>query len=276
MKPVRHRSAAPTAALVVACVALGGCAGGSEAPIEQVRVLRLTPAALITKQAPAREEQAPAQDEQTPTRDEQAPARDETIVRASVVSAPRSSLPPPMSVPDVGSIAAGATNDGRLLNGLLLPGSGPDWVTYDPGLGTTPSRAERRWGTDRLLAFLLYVLRDYRLANPGAPPVVIGDLSRPHGGPFGSDHGGLGHVSHQNGLDVDVFYPRRDRALLPPTRVAQVDRVLAQDLVDRFVAAGAQYAFVGLNVGLVGPPQVVRAIPHHDDHIHVRIAGWRR
>ena len=29
--------------------------------------------------------------------------------------------------------------------------------------------------------------------------------------------------------------------------------------------------FVGPGTGLTGPPDVVQAIPHHDDHIHVRI-----
>ncbi|MCA1701400.1 MAG: hypothetical protein LC790_21875, partial [Actinobacteria bacterium] len=57
--------------------------------------------------------------------------------------------------------------------------------------------------------------------------------------------------------------------------VAQVDRALAQDLVNRFVGAGAQHAFVGLNVGLGGPRGIVQAIRYHDDHVHVRIANWR-
>ena len=241
--------------VAAACaIALGGCGGGDAAPpLEQVRVLRMNPAAIVTKLP-----------------------RRTTTVRVSLTTPAGPQLPPPMQVPQVGSIAAGATNGGRLVNGLELPGSGPDWVTYDPVLHRTPNRAERRWGTDRLLAYLLYVLRDYRLANPGAPPVVIGDLSRPLGGPFGREFGGLGHVSHQNGLDVDVYYPRLDRRLQPPDSVAQVDRVLAQDLVSRFVGAGAQYAFVGLRVGLGGPARIVQAIEHHDDHVHVRIPNWRR
>lgn len=243
----------PAAALAVAAiVVLGGCGGGP--PVEQVRVLRLNPSTIVTKQ----------------------PRTTSTTVRATLTSADAPRLPPAMSVPQVGSIAVGPANRGRLVNGLQLPGTGPDWVTYDPILHTVPSRADRRWGTDRLLAFMLYVLRDYRLANAGAPPVVIGDLSRPYGGPFGSDFGGLGHVSHQNGLDVDVYYPRLDRTLQPPGAVRDVDRGLAQDLVSRFVGAGAQYAFVGLTVGLGGPPGVVQAIAHHDDHVHVRIANWRR
>jgi hypothetical protein len=243
---------AAIAAAALAAAALAGC--GSDAPLEQVRVLRLNPAALIMKQAPRAK-----------------------VVRASVTSsAAAARLPPAMAVPQVGSLAIGAPNRGRLVNGLQLPGTGPDWVTYDPILHRVPNRPHRRWGTDRLLAFLLYVLRDYRLANPGAPPVLIGDLSLPYGGPFGSDFGGLGHASHQNGLDVDVMYPRADRALLPPATVADVDRALAQDLVSRFVGAGAQFTFVGRHVGLGGPPAVVQAIPHHDDHVHVRIANWRR
>jgi hypothetical protein len=240
------------AALAVAALAALGCGGGP--PIEHVRVLRLNPSAIVTEQ----------------------PRTARTAVRAALTTPGAPRLAPAMSVPQIGSIAAGATNRGRLVNGLQLPATGPDWVTYDPILHRVPNRDERRWATDRLLAFLLFVLRDYRLANAGAPPVVIGDLSRPYGGPFGSDFGGLGHVSHQNGLDVDVYYPRVDRALRPPGKVADVDRGLAQDLVSRFVGAGAQHAFVGLTVGLGGPPGVVQAIAHHDDHVHVRIANWRR
>jgi Penicillin-insensitive murein endopeptidase len=240
------------AALAAApAVALGACGGGP--PVEQVRVLRMTPGVLSTQRP-----------------------HSPTTVRAALTRPGAPQLPPATAVPQVGSVAVGATNAGRLVNGLQLPEAGPDWATYDPILHRAPNRPERRWATDRLLAFVLYVLRDYRLANPGAPPVVIGDLSRPHGGPFGRRYGGLGHASHQNGLDADVYYPRVDRALRAPSRVAEVDRGLAQDLVSRFVAAGAQYAFVGEHVGLDGAQPVVQAIPHHDDHVHVRIANWRR
>jgi Penicillin-insensitive murein endopeptidase len=252
---MRFRPVAALVTALAAATALAGCGGGGAGGIDQVRVLRLNPGSLITKQP-----------------------RGDTVVRAALttvsVATPR--LPPAMAVPQVGSRAIGAPDRGRLVNGLQLPATGPDWVTWDAVLHRSPNRAERRWGTDRLLAFLLYVLRDYRLANPGAPPVLIGDISLPYGGPFGSELGGLGHASHQNGLDVDVLYPRADRLPLPPAKVADVDRALAQDLVSRFVAAGARFAFVGTKVGLGGPPDVVQAIAHHNDHVHVRIANWRR
>jgi hypothetical protein len=247
------------ALLIAACFAAAGCGAGDE-PLARVRVLQVAPS--FTAQA------APGPAVQG--------ARPTGQVRASLTTVGAGSEPPLMQVPDVGSIAVGAPNRGRLVNGLQLPEAGPDWVTWDGPLGRSPSRGDRRWGTDRLLAFLIACLRDYRLANPGAPPVLIGDLSRPGGGPFGSDFGGLGHASHQNGLDVDVLYPRADRLLLPPTSVGEVDRPLAQDLVNRFVARGAQFAFVGLRIGIGGPPEIVQRIEHHDDHVHVRIANSRR
>src|SRR5918997_1264449 len=102
----------------------------------------------------------------------------------------------------------------------------------------------------------------------------VGVLSRRHGGDFGARFGGIGHASHQNGLDVDVYYPRRDRRERPPNFPRQINRPLAQDLVDRFVAAGAAKVFVGPNTGLRGPPAVVEVLPyHHDNHMHVRLPG---
>ena len=171
------------------------------------------------------------------------------------------------------SIAVGHPWDGRLVHGVQLPAAGPDFVTWDEVLHRSPNRGWRRWGTDELILTLEQVTREYREAHPGVPRVLISDLSREHGGPFGREYGGLGHESHQNGRDADVMYPRRDRTLRAATRPSQVDRVLAQDLVDRFLAAGAVKLFVGLHVGLHGPHKIVEAISFHDDHVHVRIAN---
>jgi murein endopeptidase len=129
-----------------------------------------------------------------------------------------------------------------------------------------PDRAWRRWGTDDLVRLVLRVVHDYSAAHPHAPRLGIGDLSRRRGGRLG-----LLHASHQNGLDVDVYYPRRDGRERPPRVAAQVDTRLAQDLVDRFVAAGAEVVFVGPNTGLTGPRGVVQVLWNHDNHLHVRI-----
>ena len=174
------------------------------------------------------------------------------------------------------SVAVGRPWHGRLEHGVQLPEAGIDFVTWDPILGRSPNRDWRRWGTDALVVVLDSVTREFREAHPGVPPILIGDLSRPQGGPFGRRYGGLGHASHQNGLDADVMYPRRDRALLAPRGPADVDRALAQDLVDRFRAAGAVKLFVGPHLHLRGPRGVVVALVHHDDHVHVRIANPTR
>jgi murein endopeptidase len=171
------------------------------------------------------------------------------------------------------SIAVGLPWHGRLEDGVQLPEVGTDFVTWDPVLRRSPNRDWRRWGTDALVVVLDTVTRAYREAHPGVPPVLIADLSRPQGGPFGRRYGGLGHASHQNGLDADVMYPRRDGALLAPRRPADVDRALAQDLVDRFRAAGAVRLFVGPHLHLRGPRSIVVPLVHHDDHVHVRIAN---
>jgi murein endopeptidase len=169
------------------------------------------------------------------------------------------------------SRSLGVPWDGRLVRGVQLPAEGEHYFTWDPVKKRVPNRPWRRWGNDRLLRMLLRVLDEYAVAHPDAPRVGIGDLSRPHGGVFDERFGGRGHASHQNGLDVDVYYPRRDGQELRAARPAQVERVLSQDLVTRFVRAGAVKVFVGPRVGLHGPRRKVEPLIYHDDHMHVRI-----
>ena len=160
---------------------------------------------------------------------------------------------------------------GNLRRGVQMPAEGPDWFTWDPVRKHIPNRGWRRWGTDRLVRTVLEVIAGYRLDHALAPRVGIGDLSRPHGGAFGARFGGLGHASHQNGLDADIYYPRWDGQERRPFKPSQVDRDLAQDLVDRFVAAGARAVYVGPSLDLKGPRKVVVPLAHHDDHLHVRL-----
>jgi murein endopeptidase len=161
---------------------------------------------------------------------------------------------------------------GRLVDGVQLPELGQDYFTWDPVLNRIPNRGWRRWGTDRLVKLVLSVIGDYRAERSSAQRVGIMDLSREHGGPFGRNYGGLGHASHQNGLDADVLYPRKDGLEARAVRPSQVDQAAAQDLLDRFVAAGAVKVFVGPHLHrLHGPTKVVVPLIYHDDHMHVRI-----
>ncbi len=176
---------------------------------------------------------------------------------------------PPRPEPPVDwrrSVSLGEPSGGRLVRGVKLPGEGEHFFSWDPLLHRVPNRAGRRWGSERLVRLLLRIVAEYAAAHPEAPRVGIGDLSRRRGGPFGPVH-----ATHQNGLDADVYYPRRDGAERPPLRVSQIDRRLAQDLVDRFVAAGVDLVYVGPNTGFTGPRGVVQVLWNHDNHLHVRI-----
>jgi hypothetical protein len=161
--------------------------------------------------------------------------------------------------------------NGRLKDGTQLPELGEDFFTWDPVYNRIPNREWRRWGTDRLIRTIITVIHQYRTERDSAQRVGIMDLSRPQGGKFGRNFGGLGHASHQNGLDADILYPRKDGTEARAMKPKEVDRELAQDLVDRFVAAGAVKVFVGPHLHLKGPENVVVPLVYHDDHLHVRI-----
>jgi hypothetical protein len=183
---------------------------------------------------------------------------------------------PPRSGPRLRSRAVGLPYRGKLVRGVPLPLESDDYVTWDPVRRDSPNRAWRTYATDRLVALVQRVSRAFQVAHPGASRIAVGDLSLPRGGNFGPQYGGLGHGSHQNGLDVDVYYPRKDGCECAPLRPSEVDQLLGQDLVDRFVAAGAQYVFVGPHLRLTGPHRVVQKLAHHDDHLHVRIPNVSR
>ena len=177
----------------------------------------------------------------------------------------------PTAPPAEPSRAAGLPWNGRLVDGRELPAAGTGFMTWDPIRKRVGNRSWRRWGTGRLLATVRRVLADYAGRHPGTQPVLVGDLSRPRGGDFGPRFGGIGHASHQNGLDADVYYPRLDGRLRRARRPDQVDRAAAQELVDAFVREGAEYVFVGPSLDLRGPSRIVQPLINHDDHLHVRL-----
>jgi hypothetical protein len=161
--------------------------------------------------------------------------------------------------------SVGLPHSGSLVDGTQLPVAGPDWVTWNPVTDSAPNLPDRLYGHERVIRAVVSVAHAYRVAHPGAPRVVVGDISRRGGGPMHDEH-----VSHQNGLDVDVYLPRVDGKLVAPVSAGQVDRRLAQGLLDRFLAAGAQVVFVGYSSGLHGPSGKVVPYAGHEYHLHVR------
>ena len=163
------------------------------------------------------------------------------------------------------AISVGLPYGGSLIDGTQLPLEGPSWVTWNPVSDHVPNSANRLYGNQHTIRAIVTVTEAYRAAHPEAARVVIGDISREGGGPMRDEH-----VSHQNGLDVDVYFPRLDRTLRAPVAPGEIDHRLSQDLLDRFVAAGAQKIFVGYSTGLHGPAAVVTPYPGHEYHMHVR------
>ena len=158
----------------------------------------------------------------------------------------------------------GLPYSGRLSGGTQLPLEGKSWVTWNPVADRVPNELDRLYGNERMIRTLLAVMAAYRAGVPEAPRIVVGDISFRGGGPMEL------HRSHQNGLDVDIYYPRRDGLSRPPRSGDQIDRRRAQDLVDRFLEAGVEKIFVGYSTELRGPNDVVIPYPNHGDHMHVR------
>jgi murein endopeptidase len=176
--------------------------------------------------------------------------------------------PPPLPCK---SRAVGKPWHGRLVCGVQLPEQSPTFLTWDFPDGRAPNDGWRRWGTAELVSTVESIAADYQVRFGPGPRLVVGDLSRPRGGSFGEKFGGVGHASHQNGRDVDIFYPRRDGLEEPAGGPGEVDRKRAQWLVDR-AARDAQLVFIGKHVGLRRHFKRVQYLAlYHEDHLHLRI-----
>jgi murein endopeptidase len=163
------------------------------------------------------------------------------------------------------SRALGLPQHGRLFCGVQLPADDDALVSWDGVLDRSPNRSWRRYGTQKLINAINLIAIDYGERFPIGPRLVVGDLSRTRGGRLD------GHDSHQNGLDVDIYYPRRDGLETSPDSVSLIDRRRAQWLVNRAARADAQYVFIGPHTKLRRTTKRVRLLANHDNHLHLRI-----
>jgi murein endopeptidase len=198
-------------------------------------------------------------------------AVDPNIVTATTTSiSPVSTVSTISTISTMSSKAIGRPTRGRLADAVQFPESGTSFLTWDSSLQRVGNQAWRRWATSETVRRTICVLDEYAKANPGSPRVLVGDLSLQTGGPFGVEYGGPGHASHQNGLDVDVYYPRVDRIETVVTNRKDADFIRSQELVDRFVDAGASHVFVGRRTPLRGLAPTVQRLSRHENHLHVR------
>jgi hypothetical protein len=199
------------------------------------------------------------------------PARSQNAVPSTEPTSPRNTAPKLSA-----SVAVGSPSRGSLRAGVVFPTESGFHQTWDPGRRGSPSDEWRRWGAEWVVAATVCVLAGYRTAHPDRPRVLVGDVSRQGGGPFGNEWGGPGHATHQNGLDIDIYFPRRDKVELPPFALREVDMAASQELVTRFELAGAQLIYVGRRTPLKGTSGVVQRVQKHENHLHVRFPNLSR
>jgi murein endopeptidase len=244
-------------------------------------------AAPIALPDPADEHQATVEDE---TDDEDAPAEP-----APSRGEGSNAKPPALALDDaafaralreeptsLGCMSVGRTNAGLLVNGVQLP-EGADWRRIDP---------DREWGTEETIEAIRAAIGRVVATFPGTAPLPIGHVGARHGGPLSP------HKSHQSGRDADIGYyyttkspwfarataDNLDRprtwALVKAFAEGDVEMILIdvsvqkllrdyalshgedRDLVDRLIQVGSKNAWT-----------VVRHVPGHATHLHVRFSS---
>ena len=174
------------------------------------------------------------------------------VLLVAVAASPQ----PPPQTPAPGPVRVIGNADGGCIAGAVrLPDTAP-------GLQTIRLGHSSFWGHPDTVAALLDLGR--RAQAAGMPDIYMGDLSGPRGGPLQG-----GHVSHQMGLDADVYLDLSPRpaltaaqreALEPPSFV----RPDGRDVVaERWTAQ--QTALLRIAVGLPGTDRVLvnAAIKRH-------------
>lgn len=180
--------------------------------------------------------------------------------------------------------ALGFYSDGRLERPTALAVEGHGFVHMPR------SRARGRfYGTRELVELLEETASELAHRYPGREPLRIGDLSLENGGQLSV------HSSHQNGLDVDLLYLRRGKALglddASPVSIQGLSRrfdlrrnwdliklMFASGKVSRvFVSPVVKYAFCEFarkRGELRRAAEILRrvqAYTDHSSHLHVRL-----
>jgi penicillin-insensitive murein endopeptidase len=91
--------------------------------------------------------------------------------------------------------AIGRHDGGRLINAVELPKMGEGFIRHRDVTNV--------WGTTLLIGFVQWFTKVLKDLRPQRPPLEIAELSQKNGGAFTDN----GHLSHQNGLDVDIGFP---------------------------------------------------------------------
>lgn len=181
------------------------------------------------------------------------------------------------------SMSVGGVTSGSLESPCRIAASGPGYVSTN----------KNGFGTEETIALLQWAAALMAEQFPGSPPLVIGAISKAEGGLYPP------HKSHQSGRDVDLGYPRTDRAARQflPTDSSTLDTERLWSLLDAWLASG-RLGFVFMDYDLQAvlyqdlldhgyserqlspifqypaaksaPQGLIRHAAGHADHLHVR------
>ncbi len=190
-------------------------------------------------------------------------------IRARVYSGPLEAMLAPVKA---GGVGVGGPNGGRLVNAVQLP--------ENPQLYTRKHPANA-WGSSHTVDTLQRAVAQFRRDSgyPGA--VVIGDISKRHGGRF------YPHKSHQSGRDVDIALPGKPGARDWDATWGLVEALINSGRVERiFLGYGRQRELyeaarrAGVSTDRLSrelqypegryAPAIVQHQSGHEEHIHVR------
>ena len=147
-----------------------------------------------------------------------------------------------------------------LLAHLELPVWGKTLCDYSVGNG------KANWGTAAAIGQLQAAAG--RVARLGHGRVALGDIGYEHGGNI------PGHITHEQGLDVDVRPMRRSKDQCTggvSWRWSTYDRAATRDLIRAIRAtAPGHVKLIYFNDPVLIREGLVRSYSGHDDHLHIR------
>ena len=177
----------------------------------------------------------------------------------------------------------GKHNAACLIGAVKLPPEGEGYQAVD-------LQRNRHYGHPDLIDYIQGLGR--RVDAAGFGPMLVGDMAQPRGGPMS-----YGHVSHQSGLDVDIWFrldlPALERSeregieqpILVDPETGELDSTRWTDRQAKLIQLAAQDPRV-TRIFVDGAVKrnlcerewddrswlrIIRPWPFHDEHLHVRL-----
>ena len=148
------------------------------------------------------------------------------------------------------SRAIGKYSRGCLAGGVALPVNGPTWQVM------RLSR-NRNWAHPEMIKVLERI--SAKVPKIGWPGLLVGDMAQPRGGPMLG-----GHVSHQIGLDADVWFtPMPDHELTRMEREESMATNIVNDKWDDVNPEIWSPVYIALLKTVADDPQVERVLVNY-------------